>query len=132
MIGSFGDVIFETSDKRILTYTGFRRDGSSRFADHEVIGRKPISEWIGPGNDNISFEIKLIRSLGVNPEKMIALFTKYNREGLVFPLVVGPRTVGVDKWRMGNLGESENFYGPSGEILSATLEITLVEYEEHL
>jgi hypothetical protein len=46
MLGFFGDVIFETSDKRILNFSGFRRDTESRFALHEVIGKKPKTEYI--------------------------------------------------------------------------------------
>ena len=130
MIGSFGDVIFETSDKKILTYKNFRRDGASRYSDHEVIGKKPSSEWLGPGNDTVSFEVSLNSKLGVDPDALIALFIKYNRDGYAFPLVIGPKTLGVDKWRMNSLGEVITQQGTSGEILSATLEISLAEYVE--
>lgn len=130
MIGSYGDVIFEASDKRILTYKNFRRDSASRFSDHEVIGQKPTSEYIGPGNDSVSFEVTLNSKLGVDPDELIALFIKYNREGHAYPLVIGPKTLGVDKWRMSSLGESVTTQGPKGEVVSATLEITLIEYVE--
>jgi len=56
MIGYFGDdIIFEISDTKIYNFSGFKRDTASRYATHEIIGEKPVTEYIGPGLCTISF-----------------------------------------------------------------------------
>ena len=131
MIGGFGELIFETNDQRILTYSGFRRDSASRFTDHEVMGMKPVSEHNGPGLDTVSFQIKLLRSFGVDPDKVLNLLYEYNREGHVYPLVIGPKTIGVDKWRITSMGEAVNAFGKGARKDYVTVELSFTEYVEN-
>ena len=56
MIGYFGDVIFETSDSRILNFSEFKLESASRFATHDVIGKKPKTEFIGPGLNTVTLQ----------------------------------------------------------------------------
>lgn len=130
IVGNFGDVIFETSDKKVLTYKNFRRDITSRFAVHEVIGKKPTSEFLAPNLDNVSFEVQVKTSLGYNPNDVIDQFIIYCRNGDIFPLVIGPKTIGVDKWSLSSVGVPVNTFGKNGEIVSASLELSFQEYVE--
>ena len=46
MIGTLGrKIIFEVSDDRAMTFRDMTRDISSRWAEHEVLGRKPKPEF---------------------------------------------------------------------------------------
>jgi len=130
-LGSFGDVIFETSDDRILTFSNFLRTAAARYADHEVIGVKPVTENIGPGLDNITFTIELRRSLGVDPDEVLNKLMKYNREGHAYPLVIGSKILGVDKWRIGNLGMATNVFGRHASYDSVSVELSIIEYVEN-
>lgn len=132
MIGSFGDIIFETTDKRILTFGEFRRSAASRYSDHEVIGQKPISEYNGPGLDSVTFVVKVKRSLGVDPDKILNLLMKYNREGHAYPLVIGPKTIGVDKWKIVTLDMGTERFGRNASYDSVSVELSLNEYVEKL
>lgn len=130
IVGGFGDTIFETSDKRILTYKNFRRDIMVRYGISEVIGQKPKTEYLGPGLDTVAFEVKLNITMGYDPYDIMAQFIEYARDGLAFPLVIGTRAIGTDKWKITGLGMPVSEFGPSGQILSASLELTFEEYVE--
>ena len=131
IVGSFGEVVFETSDKRVLTPSDFRRDVSVRLADHDLLGVKPATEYIGPGLDSINFTLVLMRVLGYEPDEMIDLFINYCRNGQAYPLVIGEKGYGVDKWIITNLGIPINQIS-NGVVVSAKLEISLKEYVESI
>jgi hypothetical protein len=47
-IGFYGeDIVFETSDQRILTFAGLKQDVAGRWESHAIIGKKPVSESSG-------------------------------------------------------------------------------------
>lgn len=65
MVGAIGSktmddvIMFEVSDEKILTLRNFVRSNSVRFAKNDVLLRKPVSQYIGPDLDKISFEMPL-------------------------------------------------------------------------
>lgn len=130
IIGGFGNVAFETSDKRILTFSNFRRDIASRYSRSEVIGQKPRTSYVGPGLDTVTFEVQLNVSNGYNPMDYIVEFIKYARDGEAHPLVIGPNTIGVDKWLITAMGTPYKTFGPGGVVISASIELTFEEYVE--
>lgn len=69
VIGNFGSrIIFETSDKKILTFSGMSQKVSGKYAKHSVTGQKDRPEFTGPGNRSISFKIMLDVSLGMRAQ----------------------------------------------------------------
>ena len=60
-IGSFGSVIFRVSSTQIKTFDELSRHVAAKFADHEVAGKKPISEKTGEELDQITFNIQINR-----------------------------------------------------------------------
>jgi len=128
MIGYFGkDIIFETSDERILTFTDFNRDTASRFAMHEVIGKKPTTEFVGPGLDTITFTVHLNGNNGVNPREEMNKWLEYARSGQAEILVVGV-ALGVDKWVVKSVSQAWGVVFNRGEIFSGKVDVTLEEY----
>ena len=61
-IGSFGSVIFQVSSSHIKTFDELSRHVAAKFADHEVAGKKPVSEKTGEELDEVTFNIQLNRS----------------------------------------------------------------------
>ncbi|WP_106494872.1 phage tail protein [Lentibacillus sp. Marseille-P4043] len=132
MIGFFGDIIFETSDKRIVTFTGFQRDAGSRWSKHDVIGAKPSSEFIGPDLDTISFSVNLNGFNGVKPRIEMDRWLRKERAGEVAPLVIGDSYLGVDKWRISSVSQMWGVVLNRGEVLSGKVDIELEEYIERI
>ncbi len=57
MIGYFADLIFETSDKKVITFSDMTREANAVYEDHTCIGQKPQSEFLHPDLDTVSMHI---------------------------------------------------------------------------
>lgn len=68
-VGSLGDVVFEVSDDRKLTFSGMSYSVGARTSVHNRINGRPLIEFQGPENEEISLTIKLSAFLGINPRK---------------------------------------------------------------
>jgi phage protein U len=132
MIGFYGDIIFETSDERILTFQGFKRNTASRWAKHDVIGKKPTSEFLGPDLDTISFTVDLNGNYGVKPRFEMERWLRKARAGTAEVLVVGNRGLGVDKWTVKSVSQMWDVVMGKGEVFSGKVDIELEEYVEVL
>lgn len=130
IVGGFGKIAFETSTEKVLTFQNFRRDCTNNVTVHEVVGQKGKSEFISPGLDTVSFEVMLHASLGYAPNDVIDQLIIHNRNGDAFPLVIGSKTIGVDKWILRNVGIPVSKFGKFGEIISSLVELSFEEYVE--
>ncbi|MGG1599314.1 phage tail protein [Paenibacillus naphthalenovorans] len=128
MIGFFGDIVFETSDRRILTFQGLQRDSAARWAKHDAIGRKPASEFLGPDLDTITFTVMLNGNYGVKPRDEMERWLIKSRTGEVETLVIGNRGLGVDRWKVLSVSQAWNVVMNRGELFSGQVDITLEEY----
>jgi len=132
MIGFYGNIVFETSDSRILNFSDFTRSASSRWANHDVIGKKSASEFLGPGLDTISFTIHLSGRHGVKPREEMDNWLIKVRKGTVDTLVIGNKGLGVDKWKVLSVSQMWNVILNKGEVYSADIDVELEEYVEVL
>lgn len=128
MIGYFGPVKFETSDKRIVTFSNLNRSSTSRVSTHDNIGRKPTSEFLGPNLDAVTFTVSLNATQGVNPRKMAENFLIMNRSGEVHPLVIGGKGLGIDKWIITSVSQAWDTVFNRGQLYSCKVDLTLQEY----
>lgn len=128
-IGSLGKtIIFSTSDKKILTFSDLTQTVTGRWATHERIQKKPQSEFLGPGLRNITFKITLNAAHGVKPRKTMEAMEKMVEKGTVENFVLGGKRIGKYKWKMTSLSETWDTVMNKGELLKATVSITLEEY----
>lgn len=132
MIGYFGPVKFVTSDKRVLTFSDFKRESSVRSEKHNVIGKKPAKEFIGPDLDIITFSINLSANNGVKPRMEAERWLKMNREGQAHPLVIGNKGLGYDRWTIESVSQIWDVVFNKGELFSCKIDVTLEEYHEVL
>lgn len=78
-IGSLGPVVFVVAEGAIRTIDEFKRRSSSRWAQHDIIGKKPKKEFLGPGADSVSFSVHFSAALGLNPRKELDRLTELDR-----------------------------------------------------
>ena len=127
--GSFGSLIsFETSDKKILTFSEFKRDGEARWHKHERIGKKPMPQFLGPGLDTFSLEIHLDARHGVKPRTTMTSIRKHRNSGKPEYLVIKGAKVCTNKLVITKTSETWDEVWNKGELVRATMEITLMEY----
>ena len=127
-IGTLGPIVFEVSDKVVLTFKGMTRDVSGRWVEHEVMGVKPKPEFLGPGNQKINLPITLSATLGVKPRKMLELVERMVESGDAEYLIIKCRPVGRHPFRLTSSSETWGDMYRHGELAKASLTITLEEY----
>ncbi|MBO5145005.1 MAG: phage tail protein [Lachnospiraceae bacterium] len=128
-IGNFGSrIIFETSDRRILTFSGMTQKISGKYAKHSIIGQKDRAEFTGPGNRSVSFKIILDVSMGIRPREIMDSIETAVETGEVEYLVIGGRPVGSNKYYISSVSEAMDVVMGRGEIVRATLNISMEEY----
>jgi hypothetical protein len=128
VIGSFGDVIFEVSTRRVRTFDNFARGGSGRWAEHEIINQKPVPEFTGPGLEEISFSVRLDANMGVNPESELKKLREMRDTGKVADLIIGGEPISESMWVLESLREQHKVFSGNGRIIIATAELSLKEY----
>ena len=127
-IGTLGPIVFEVSDKVVLTFKGRTRDVSGRWVEHEVMGVKPKPEFLGPGNQKINLPITLSATLGIKPRKMLELVERMVESGDAEYLIIKCRPVGRHPFRLTSSSETWGDMYRHGELAKASLTITLEEY----
>ena len=129
VIGVFdGDLEFETSDDRVLTYSGMQRTNSSRWQSHEIIGAAPRREKLGEGEAPLSFSIHLSAASGVSPDREAERWMEAARKGRTGYLVIGGKVIGGHKWSAAKATYFQNAAMNDGKTLSADLTVTMEGY----
>lgn len=127
-VGSMGDIPFVVTYGKIRTFSDYGRSGSGRWANHDLIGRKPVMEFLGPDVEKVSMKIQLRTDHGINPESELGRLRKMRDTGAVFPFILGGAPVSDNYWLLEDIGENVSYWRAGGKILSVSVDITLTEY----
>ena len=127
-IGQFGEITFEVSSDKLLTFEDFKRESESNFQNHALIAQKPRTEFIAPGLDTISFTVILNAQFGVKPRDEMNRWLEYCRSGDAEWLAVGGKLMGVDRWVVKSVSQSWDVIYDGGILASGKVNITLQEY----
>ena len=131
-IGSLGEIAFEVSNyDKILTLDNYSKSISANYAEHEVIGSKPLLEFTGAKLQTISFDIRIASYLGYNPRKQMNQLIEYCETGAVLSFILGNEPIGENKWVIESIEEKTEQFMGNGEILSCIASISLKEYIEN-
>ena len=127
-VGSMGDIPFVVTYGKIRTFSDYGRSGSGRWAKHDLIGRKPVMDFLGPDVEKVSMKIQLRTDHGINPESELGRLRKMRDTGAVFPFILGGAPVSDNYWLLEDIGENVSYWRAGGKILSVSVDITLTEY----
>lgn len=127
-IGYLQDIIFTVSDTKILTFKEFTHSSSAKFQDHEVIGNKPISEFLGCDLDKSTLKIQLIRSYNINIQEYLDKIQEYEQSGEPLTLVIASRVIGCDKWVIESSSRDYGHIYKNGTLYSVNIDLNLKEY----
>lgn len=126
MIGILGNVIFTVSSFKVLTFSGLTKDVSVRTVEHEVIGMKPKTEFIGPDLKPVSFDMRLDANLGVNPQDEIDNLEYLCENGIICVLILGDKVHG--EYLITGISQSFDHFYRDGTLLKASINVKLKEY----
>lgn len=127
-IGSYGDIIFEVSAEKMRTISDLSRSASARWANHEIIGQKPKSEFLGPNLDTISFKMRFDIAFGVNPKAEMDKLLIMCRTGQAETLIIGGDVLGVDKWVIKSVTQNWLYFDGFGRCIVGGADVALEEY----
>lgn len=142
IVGYMGSIPFVTSRQYLLTFDDYNRNSDGRWAKHDIIGSKPVLEFLGPDTETISMKIQLRRDHGAKPEKILKKLRTMRDTGEVFPLIFGSKVVGealkslimkqgfsinTGLWVLKSVGEAVTHWA-GGNIYAVDVSITLEEY----
>lgn len=128
LVGFMSDIPFIVSSRFIRTFDDYSRGSGGRWAQHDIIGDKPVLEFIGPDIEKISFSMQLRADQGINPANELEKLRKLRDSGKQFPLVIGGNMVTDNMWVMDSIDESVSFWGKAGSMLGVKVSVTLREY----
>lgn len=127
-VGTFGPIVFEVSDKKVLTFTALKQSVLAQYSDHKLINQKPKKEYVGAGLRSIKFSITLDATLGVRPQKMLTDLEYITESGYADYLVIGDKSIGDNRFCITNISEAWDVVYSGGELAKATVEVTMEEY----
>lgn len=122
--GLLGTLPFVCSSNIVNTFKDVNRELTTKYARHDVIGRKPVLEWIGEEPDRISFKIRFDSSLNSPPETGLLLLKRMLDSHKAQRLLLGPRYMG--KFVLESISEERRFHTGLGvcQIAEATISLT--------
>ncbi|MDY0063397.1 MAG: phage tail protein [Myxococcota bacterium] len=126
MLATLGSIVFEASADLVRTFGDAALKSSARWEAHEVIGRKPVQEYLGPALRTLGFAIRLDARLGVDPEAEAAALRDSVEQGEVLAFVLGGRPVG--DWFIKELSETWRHVMADGRVQVIVVELSLEEY----
>lgn len=131
-IGTLGNVVFEASLGKLRTIHNFSRDGLARVATHDIIGKKPITEFLGPGLEHISFTMQFNSFAGVDPAKETEKLRTMRDSGEANQLVINNKPVTKNKWLVESVAEKVIATDRFGKTVRSDVEVKLVEYVDNV
>jgi len=127
-IGSFGDIVFTASASKVETFNNYQRNTKARIASHDIIGKKPVLEFLGPSGEEISFNMKFNILLGVNPTVETDKLRKMCQEGKANMLILNNKAVGENYWVIDSVSEAATAFNQNAVVVSSSVDVTLKEY----
>lgn len=123
-----GELSFETSDERVLTYRELKHSASSRWQGHEIIGAPPRREKLGADTGSLSFTVHLSAASGVSPDTEAEKWMRAAKDGRTGYLVIGGRVVGGTKWSVTKVQLQQLTALQDGRTLSADITVNMEAY----
>lgn len=126
MIGYLGEIVFETSDRKILNFTDLKMSLSPRWGRHEPVMSIPQAEFIGPGYKTVTFTMNLNVNNNISPRVQYEKLLNLTNKGEVLPFFLGERPVG--NFVITNLDINPKTIDNRGGIWNGSVSISLEEY----
>lgn len=126
--GAWGDLVFEVSSFRILTFDNYKRKTSHRYAKHEIMNYKPKLESVGNDLEEVELQIKFMTSLGVNPIDEMEKLRAMCRSAEVNYLIIGTTVIGDCLFVLEEISEQVDTWDGTGNILASTVNVKFKEY----
>ena len=128
-IGYFGTVIFGVAEHYLVTPDDVERSGEARWQTHDVILKKPVPQFIGPGQEELSFKLHLMTLYNAMPAQQLTKLREMRDTGIVCPLIIGGVPVSQNYWYLESIDETDAVYNAYGKVIAITANVKLQAYD---
>lgn len=129
VIGYLGDIRFSVSESTVLTLNnGWSWEGSANYASQEIVNGNTLIQFTGLGQTKLTFEMKLLSELGVDPMTVLEKIWTYEREGRTLPLTIGTHAYGRYRWTIESHKSTQIYADAQGNQAGVDLSVSLLEY----
>ena len=129
LIGSWGPIVFEISGELAKTFSEMTQKSAGRWAEHNPVNTKPLSEFLGPGLDELEMQMIFSKALGVEPQESYDELREETRKGEHYPLILGGFPLSGNFWYVKEISAVSKAFGPrDGKILWQECTVNFKEY----
>lgn len=125
-LGSLGELPFICSMDKVHTFSELSRGLSVRWAKHNLIGRKPVLEFIGGDLNSVSLKMRFDVSLGIAPKDGLARLKRMMEDKLYKTLIIGGENLG--RYVIDSISEERRYHAGDGLCLVAEATVNLTEW----
>jgi len=125
-VGSLGQLTFKCSDEMVRTFSDLSVDREARWATHDIIGGKPMLEFVGEGLTKVSFKMRFDISLGYPPKVGLDRVKRMLENRKYKTLVIGSEYIG--RFVIESISETQKYFDGKGNCLVAEVSVSLTEW----
>lgn len=125
-LGSLGELPFVCSMEKVRTFSDLSRELSVRWAKHDLIGQKPVLEFIGEDLNAVSLKMRFDVSLGIAPKDGLDRLKRMMDNKLYKTLIIGGENLG--RYVIESISEERKYHAGDGLCLVAEATVNLTEW----
>ena len=127
-VGSYMGRTFTVSQRKIFTPRNLKGSAGSDWATHELIGRKPTSQWVGPKPKSYTLDIWLRVQDGVNPRSTLSYFQRIAESSKVDWFIIGGTPLSSHPFRLVSVSDEWDAVLNGGAMVECKASLTIEEY----
>jgi len=128
-VGYIGKLIFMSSSFSVRTFEGLTRKAEARYAEHDVMYSKPVSEFVGNALSDFNFDIVFHSDLGIDPLTEFENLKEMAESGMPQPVFLHGKSWG--NFTIRNVeGEEKHWRGGRPAVM--VINLTLKEFVDSI
>ena len=127
-VGTYGDIVFNVSHLQVLTPSNISGSTGADWADHEVLGSKTKSQYLGPQLRSYQMDIQLSSSFGVAPRTALDRLQEMSENGEVHYLIIGLAPLSMNKFAIESISDTWAVVGRTGVLTECKVTLTFRRY----
>ncbi len=127
-VDTYGDILFNVSHLHVLTPSNISGSTGADWADHEVLGSKTKSQYLGPQLRSYQMDIQLSSSFGVAPRTALDRLQEMSENGEVHYLIIGLAPLSMNKFAIESISDTWDVVGRMGVLMECKVSLTFREY----
>ena len=125
-LGSLGELPFICAADKVQTFSELSRELSVRWAKHDLIGQKPILEFVGEDLNSVTLKMRFDVSLGIAPKDGLDRLKRMMENKLFKTLIIGGENLG--RYVIESISEERRYHAGDGLCLVAEATVNLTEW----